>query len=47
MSKRPSMSQIEQWALDGVAEAIDGCQVETDGECEHGEPSWLVHLGMI
>ena len=28
-------------------EATDGCRVEPDGICEHGQPSWLLHLGSI
>ena len=27
--------------------AIDGCDVEPDGECEHGYPSWPMVLGLI
>ena len=45
--KRPSVDQLEQWASDSVAEATDGCQVEPDGECEHGHKSWLLELGYV
>jgi hypothetical protein len=32
---------------DGGCEATDGCFVEPDGTCEHGQPSWLLALGLI
>jgi hypothetical protein len=32
---------------EGGCEALDGCWVEPDGTCEHGEPSWLLRLGYI
>jgi hypothetical protein len=44
---RPTLEQLEAWADEGICEATDGCQVEPDGECEHGNPSWLVELGLI
>jgi hypothetical protein len=34
-------------ALDGTAEAFDGCIVEPDGRCEHGYRSPLLVLGLI
>jgi hypothetical protein len=43
----PTTSQLEEWMMDGVAEATDGCRIEPDGTCEHGHPSWLIHLGLI
>ncbi len=43
----PRMDILEQWMLDGVAEATDGCTVEPDGTCEHGHPSWLRYLGLM
>lgn len=43
----PQMHTIEQWAADGIAEALDGCRVEPDGSCEHGSRSWLVVLGLL
>ena len=24
-----------------------GCEVEPDGHCPHGKPSWLIELGII
>lgn len=44
---RPSMDELEQSAFDGVCEASDGCDVEPDGVCPHGHPSWLLRLGFI
>ena len=43
----PSMDELSDWMDDGMAEATDGCEVEPDGMCEHGHPSWLLHLGLI
>lgn len=43
----PTDEQLEEWIFDGVAEATDGCQVEPDGHCPHGKPSWLIELGLI
>lgn len=43
----PSIEQLEEWMMDGVAEATDGCRVEPDGVCEHGCESWLLKLGCI
>lgn len=28
-------------------ETSDGCEVEPDGTCEHGHPTWLVRQGWI
>ena len=46
-TERPDFETLEEWDMDGVAEATDGCRVEPDGVCEHGHPSWLLALGMI
>ena len=43
----PDTETMEEWVNAGVAEALDGCRVEPDGECEHGLPSWLRALGYI
>ena len=44
----PSLKQLEEWRVQGVCEATDGCfPVEPDGVCEHGCESWLLHLGLI
>lgn len=47
MDVTPSIDELEDWMFDGVAEATDGCLVEPDGICEHGNPSWLIKLGLI
>ena len=40
---------LQEWSDDGGCEAAcpHGCWVETDGTCDHGNPSWLLLLGMI
>ena len=43
----PSDTTLMEWSNDGGCEAIDGCWTEPDGECEHGQPSWLMALNMI
>lgn len=44
----PTEEQIARWIDDGVCPAvIDGCEVEPDGRCPHGWPSWLVAMGVI
>ncbi len=43
----PSDDQLMEWSNDAGCEAIDGCWVEADGTCEHGQPSWLLAMGMI
>ena len=43
----PSMEQLEEWMLDGICEATDGCMVEPDGRCPHGQLSWLLELGLM
>jgi hypothetical protein len=43
----PTMKQIEAWVLDSVCEATDGCQVEPDGHCPDGHPSWLLVFGLV
>jgi hypothetical protein len=50
--RRPSLEELQrQIEEDGGCEAIDGCFdacfVEPDGSCEHGQPSWLLVLGLI
>ena len=44
---RPRMAQVQEWMLDSVCEATDGCEVEGDGICPHGHVSWLLRLGLI
>lgn len=43
----PSWDDLQEWEDAGVAEATDGCVVELDGVCPHGEESWLLVLGWI
>ena len=43
----PSIRTLEEWSNDCGCEAIDGCWVEPDGTCQHGQPSWLLAMGMI
>ena len=46
--RRPSLEELQrQVEEDGGCEATDGCWVEPDGTCEHGQPSWLLALGLI
>lgn len=44
---KPSLEQLKEWSDAGKCETTDGCMVEPDGVCEHGYPSWLIHLGWI
>jgi hypothetical protein len=44
---RPDLDTLQEWMSEGGCEATDGCWVEPDGTCEHGEVSWLVRLGYI
>lgn len=43
----PTDEQFEAWVLDSVCGATDGCEVEPDGECPHGHPSWLIAIGVM
>ena len=45
--RKPSISTLERWMSDCGCESIDGCWVEPDGTCEHGQESWLLALGLI
>ena len=47
MEEPPSEEKMMEWMGYGVAEATDGCRVELDGYCEHGNPSWFIELGII
>lgn len=46
-TRRPTLEELERMEERGVARATDGCQVEPDGHCPHGKPSWLIVLGFI
>lgn len=45
----PSMDEFEWWVFDSLCEAACTCgaQVEPDGYCEHGRPSWLLAVGLV
>jgi len=43
----PSMEELEDMNFDGIVETPCGCQVEPDGYCSHGRPSWLIVFGII
>jgi hypothetical protein len=43
----PTIEDLEDWMEKGGCETPDGCWVEPDGHCEHGQQSWLLMLGMI
>ncbi len=43
----PSPEQLQAWITDSVVDATDGCQIEPDGVCEHGHPSWFLQLEII
>ena len=46
--RRPFLEELQrQVEEDGGCEATDGCFVEPDGTCDHGQPSWLLALGLI
>lgn len=47
MNKEPTFEQLEEWMMDGICEATDGCLVEPDGVCKHGCKSWFLELGLI
>jgi len=47
MADTPRTEQLQEWLEEDGAEATDGCWVEPDGSCEHGQPSWLLELGLI
>ncbi|MEY3311797.1 MAG: hypothetical protein RL348_1130, partial [Bacteroidota bacterium] len=42
------MDSIEAWIFDGPVPAIcsEGCEVEPDGRCSHGNPSILIQIGI-
>ena len=43
----PDVEMIFDMLDEGVCEATDGCEVEPDGVCQHGHPSWLLADGLI
>ena len=47
--KPPDLETLMQWEEQGGCEAAcpHQCWVEPDGTCPHGNPSWLLKLGLI
>ena len=47
--KPPDIETLIEWEAEGGCEAAcpHGCWVEPDGTCPHGNPSWLLRLGLI
>jgi len=45
----PDLETLMEWEAEGGCEAAcsHGCWVEPDGTCPHGQPSWLLKLGMV
>lgn len=43
----PTLDELIEQEGNGVVDATDGCQVEPDGVCPHGHPSWMLRLGLI
>jgi len=46
---KPTMQDIRNWMDEGGCEAVcdEGCWVEHDGYCPHGNESWFLKLGLI
>ncbi len=47
LGRVPCQKTLERWMNDGGCESLDGCWTEPDSSCEHGQPSWLMAMGMI
>ena len=47
LTSAPDIETLMQWEAEGGCEATDGCWVEVDGMCPHGQRSWLLELGLI
>jgi len=47
--KLPDLETLMEWEAEGGCEAAcpHACWVEPDGTCTHGNPSWLLKLGLI
>ena len=47
-TEEPSEETLMSWLMDAeYPEATDGCIIEPDGTCEHGQPCWMLYLGLI
>ena len=45
---QPEAHAIEAMLFDRACTATDGCEdVDPDGTCCHGHPSWLLRLGIL
>lgn len=44
---KPSFEDFEDWVVDSICPTPDECEVESDGTCEHGYPSWMLLAGII
>jgi len=49
LMNKPTMQDIRNWMDEGGCEAVcdEGCWVEHDGYCPHGNESWFLKLGLI
>lgn len=45
--KAPTLATMQRWLANGIAYTPDGCKVEPDGTCPHGERSWFLIRGVI
>ena len=45
--KEPSLKKLEEWEEKGRCKTPCGCSIEPDGECKHGNKSWLLIMGFI
>ena len=44
----PTYRDVQAWVLDSVVPSVGcECDVEPDGTCPHGRPSWLRALGLV
>ena len=47
VEEEPTLEQLSEWMDEGGCETPDGCWVEADGTCEHGQDSWMLIMGLI
>ena len=45
--KKPTMRCLEKWSDDSICKSVFGATCEPDGYGSHGEPSWMLALGLI
>jgi hypothetical protein len=46
-SKKPGISTLRRWDMDGYCKTITGKKTEPDGFGEDGSPSWMLAMGLI